>query len=149
MQSRHQATYSISFVNLLFRFKKVKDDTQSAYVLFYFFHKAVNSYTLVTANHIFNAIFVLHIVLKIHLLNDQNLCAIQIITGLPVANQWVLFPINISEELEFLRKNPNVVLDCCRESSDWLGHQHHHDNLIEVNSEESLSEFVPMSTSHQ
>ena len=49
------------FYNIfIFWLYKKKDDMQSLFVWFYFFHETANSYNLGTANHIADVIFVLH-----------------------------------------------------------------------------------------
>ena len=64
---------------IIFCLNKEKDDTQSVYVYFNFFHETVNSHNLETANHIAHVIFVLYRAIKTHLLTNQNARSIQII----------------------------------------------------------------------
>ena len=48
---------------IIFRLNKEKDDRQSAYIYFNFFHETVNSQNLERADRIAQVIFVLHIAL--------------------------------------------------------------------------------------
>ena len=48
----------------MFHRDEEKDDIQSAYVYFNFFHENVNSHNLETANHIADVIFVHHSAMK-------------------------------------------------------------------------------------
>ena len=65
---------------IIFRLNEDKDDIRSACVYFNFFHETVNSHKLETANHIAHVIFMLHSVMKTHLLTNQNARTIQIIS---------------------------------------------------------------------
>ena len=58
----------ISFIKLLFSVLTKRKTIYKAY----FFHDTVNSYNLVTTNHIAQVIFVLHSAMKTHLFTNQN-----------------------------------------------------------------------------
>ena len=63
----HENKFYFFYKIIIFHFNKEKDDIQSAYVYFSFFHEAVNSVNLETANHIAHVIFLLHSAMKTHI----------------------------------------------------------------------------------